>query len=524
MFNNLRKDEKVSKMVQKQESNDKNMNHENCKGINIEIKYERDEEYDKEDYVEDVVEKALQSLREWIQHKAIEGAHSLNKVLEEDLGDIEKWMIAPKVVHRKTSAIAEIVLQVKTNASTYQLHHSEKEYCDRHAMHISTKNAQNAHAKRIGFITRTYVKLASTKYYNKELSLKGQIDKTLFEIKKGNAAERGVKSKALVVHAVEEKAQEVSLKLQQIQTKRYKFMPYKNATVQERLAAMQGNDMMNIQARYETLHNAKVDNIICADNKNHNLEDYILNAKHNDQPLFIAVEPGSGMHENDAHAVLNPRMKYKAREWLVDVYPTISFTFENDNKTSVNAEEFRNTYKYNESLKEFLSPILNQREAKKMKKYVNKTKTHAQALKPEDEVKEKDKSKEKPKEVNLIGKSKKENEEISNLKEVIKKMEMQIENLKDIMTQLCEVIGMTNDKKNAIKGKMVEIAQGTNNNSLKEQEEDKINYDNCVVNIEKKELRQKRKDERKPLQPIWRSESKTHGISIHKKVKINEKC
>ena len=37
-----------------------------------------------------------------------------------------------------------------------------------------------------------------------------------------------------------------------------------------------------------------------------------------------------------------------------------------------------------------------------------------------------------------------------------------------------------------------------------------------------KELRQKRKDERKPLQPIWRSGSKTHGISMHKKVKINE--
>ena len=60
-------------------------------------------------------------------------------------------------------------------------------------------------------------------------------------------------------------------------------------------------------------------------------------------------------------------MKYKAREWLVEVCPTISFTFANDNKTSVNAEEFRNTCEYNESLKELLSPILNQKEAKRMK-------------------------------------------------------------------------------------------------------------------------------------------------------------
>ena len=190
MFNALRKEEKVRKTVQKQESNDENRNHEHCKGMSIEIKYERDEEHEKEDYVEDVVDKALNLLRKWIQHKAIEGVHDLNKALVEDLGDIEKWMITPKVVCRKTSMIVEIVLQVKTNRSTYQLHHLEKEYCDKNAMHVSTKNTQNAHTKRIGFITSTHVKLASTKYYNKELSAKGQIDKTLFEIKKGNTAEK----------------------------------------------------------------------------------------------------------------------------------------------------------------------------------------------------------------------------------------------------------------------------------------------------------------------------------------------
>ena len=281
-------------------------------------------------------------------------------------------MIDPKVVHWKTGVIVEIVSQLKTTTSACQLYQLEQEYCDRFTLHISTNNTKNAHTKRIGFIARTHVKLASTKYHHKELSIKGEIDNTLFELKKGNTAERGVKSKVLLACAAEEKAQEMSMNLQQITTKRCKFIPCKNATVQERLAAMQGNDVMNVKARHETINNAKLDDIIYADKKHYYLEDYILDAKHNDQPLFLAVEPGLGGYENNSQAALNPRMKCKAREWLVVVHPTISFTFANDNKSSMNAEEFRNACECDESLKEFLSPILNQKEAKRMKKCVKK--------------------------------------------------------------------------------------------------------------------------------------------------------
>ena len=80
------------------------------------------------------------------------------------------------------------------------------------------------------------------------------------------------------------------------------------------------------------------------------------------------------------HVVLNPKMKNKAREWIVEVYPTKAFRNENDNKTSVNPDDFKNNTRYNESLKEFLSPILTKQEASKMKKYTKKTKTYAQAL------------------------------------------------------------------------------------------------------------------------------------------------
>ena len=173
MLNHLEKEHELSESVQKQESNSKNENEEDvqqnqemhydtydgmqlnneqanlndsqlesngtllhCKGVNIEMECERDNEYDKEDYVEDVVNKALHSLHKWIKHKAIEGVNSLNKDLVEDLKDIDKQMIDPKVVCRKTGVIVETILQLKTTTSACQLCQLEQEYCDRFASHI----------------------------------------------------------------------------------------------------------------------------------------------------------------------------------------------------------------------------------------------------------------------------------------------------------------------------------------------------------------------------------------------------
>jgi len=137
---------------------------------------------------------------------------------------------------------------------------------------------------------------------------------------------------------------------------------------------------MNINARFETLFNAKLDDIVYIEGKSTILEPILLEADYNDQPLFMTVEQGSGKHKNDIHVVLNPKIKNKVREWIVEAYPTIAFRNENDNKTSVNPNDFKNNTRYNESLKEFLSPILTKQEAGKMKKYIKKTKTYTQAL------------------------------------------------------------------------------------------------------------------------------------------------
>ena len=61
------------------------------------------------------------------------------------------------------------------------------------------------HVKKIGFIVGTYAKIASLKYYIIELSTILGITKKVIDIKKGFTYEKGLRSKVLVVYAVEKK-------------------------------------------------------------------------------------------------------------------------------------------------------------------------------------------------------------------------------------------------------------------------------------------------------------------------------
>ena len=52
----------------------------------------------------------------------------------------------------------------------------------------------------------------------------------------------------------------------------------------------------------------------------------------------------------------------------MNAYPTISFRKESKNNTSINLEECKRSIRCNESLKEFLAPMMLKKEASSMKK------------------------------------------------------------------------------------------------------------------------------------------------------------
>ena len=78
--------------------------------------------------------------------------------------------------------------------------------------------------------------------------------------------------------------------------------------------------------------------------------------------------------------MLNLKVKINAREWLISEYPLLMFPNGNSSGTSVIAASSPEKAKYDEDLKEFLTPKLSKTEAMKTKKYGDKLKTYAQVL------------------------------------------------------------------------------------------------------------------------------------------------
>jgi len=56
--------------------------------------------------------------------------------------------------------------------------------------------------------------------------------------------------------------------------------------------------------------------------------------------------------------VINPKTKEKSRKWLVEEYLKLNFSTERKLIILVDLEKYRVDSKYNESLKEFLKPII----------------------------------------------------------------------------------------------------------------------------------------------------------------------
>ena len=65
---------------------------------------------------------------------------------------------------------------------------------------------------------------------------------------------------------------------------------------------------------------------------------------------------------------------------MFEEHPAVMFQSNAKHDVSVDIEKFRTKQKHNDDLKEFLTPILNNQQAMKMKNCGKKVKSHSQAL------------------------------------------------------------------------------------------------------------------------------------------------
>jgi len=386
------------------------------------------------------------------------------------------------------------MLEVVSSMTAYELYHEEKEYCEQNKIRIGSKNTIMEYTKKIGFLVGTYVRVASPKYYIDELSKILKTSAKVIDIKKGFTFEKGLRTKALIVYAIEREAQMIDEILNDnVRNKRYRYISYRNSPSQEKLAAMHYNDMANVKAKYETLYNINLnDEVMYENNESVTLEKALMDEKINGHNLFLAAEQGSGKFENDVTVIINPRMKVEAWKWLSEEYGKWEVYQDKEMMTSVDPDKCKGSWKYNESLKEFLKPTLQNVNFKK-NKYGKRIKTYAQVVGiniDKNEPKPQDRSKEKS--VKIVTEI--DNKSDETLLSVIQGMKEQINALQKIITVLCNTIVKDEGLKQEVMEKMNQI-----NSKSEKVEESKVSEKKGDTKVEIDKLKNqinkgKRKD------------------------------
>ena len=220
--------------------------------------YEKEKEF-QEKMVPTTLYHAGTLIAEWIKEGLVEGVCALDSHrLEENLENIENWAPVPRVIKKKSKTTVECMFDLKTTASAFQLYQNQKKRCDEKLIKISTKNTDMEHVQRIGFLSGPHVQLAASPHYVKEINEEALVNYGSIEIKKRITCEKGVASKALMVHAIVKDAAKIDKKLVEAKFKGFRCLSHKLSDSDQRLAAMHNNDMINVKARFETLHNTNL--------------------------------------------------------------------------------------------------------------------------------------------------------------------------------------------------------------------------------------------------------------------------
>jgi len=322
---------------------------EEFRGVSIEMEFILEDE---EFVYSSMIVYTIELIQQWKISGMIDGVlgHD-NKLLDSDFAQHDLWIVAPRIIYKKIYILAEIIVIMKLNASAFQLYHNQKNYCDKNQIKLSSKNTILEYTSRVGFLSDTYIKLASPKYYIKDLNQKLQIKEGKIDIKKEYTYKKGQRSKVLIVYTISSEAKTINERLCKAKFSRYKYISYKNTTSDIRLASMHSNEMKNLKAKYETIYNMSLtDYVLIAETRSYQkLEKYLMALMHNKDQLFLAAEQGSGKFEQNITVVINPRVASQARKWLAIDAKELNFREEGKvMETSVNDQEFQHDIQYNE--------------------------------------------------------------------------------------------------------------------------------------------------------------------------------
>ena len=93
------------------------------------------------------------------------------------------------------------------------------------------------HVNKVSYLTGTYVKLAFSKYYIKDVNSRLKLEDGMIDIKKEFTHENGERSKVLVIYAISEQANKINEELSKIFNARHQHVSHQKTTSDERSAS-----------------------------------------------------------------------------------------------------------------------------------------------------------------------------------------------------------------------------------------------------------------------------------------------
>jgi len=163
--------------------------------------------------------------------------------------------------------------------------------------------------RKIGMLAGPKTEVAYLKEYEKELQEYSSIEISYFELKKKVEKEGDIEARCIVVYAIEEKAEELDLKLRNLVTDRMDTLTYYlfiNRSSEQRKKALLLNRLQNVKMKYEIIKKCHVKERVKVKGVEMTFRKALSEVQINNETIFQAVEQGYGFKNEDIFIYYHP--------------------------------------------------------------------------------------------------------------------------------------------------------------------------------------------------------------------------
>ena len=226
--------------------------------VQVSIKLSQEESnLDNNMVFEDTAGASTKFIIPWMKKDLIKGVrHNKLKEVIDDIYDFRSWVEDFRVVGRITR-YAQMYFKVFALVPWKTLIEEGKSIFRKYGLNVLLKRTQAiGWNRKIGILAGPKMEVAYLKEYEKELQEYSSIEISYFELKKKVEKEGDIDARCIVVYAIEEKAEELDLKLRNLVTDRMDTLTYYsfiNGSSEQRKKALLLNRLQNVKMKNEII-------------------------------------------------------------------------------------------------------------------------------------------------------------------------------------------------------------------------------------------------------------------------------